>query len=66
MADTTGFLKFDRGLPPRRPVEVRIRDWKDVYTARQHGEDPLFPTAEVRKQAARCWPTGAAGRRSSA
>ena len=41
VADTTGFLKFDRELPPRRPVEVRIRDWKDVYTARQNGEDPL-------------------------
>lgn len=58
MADTTGFLKFERELPPRRPVEVRIRDWKDVYVARQHGEDPLFPTAEVRKQAARCMDCG--------
>ena len=58
MADTTGFLKFDRELPPRRPVEVRIRDWKDVYIARQNGEDPLFPTAEVRKQAARCMDCG--------
>ncbi len=58
MADTTGFLKFERELPPRRPVELRIRDWKDVYTARQNGEDPLFPTAEVRKQAARCMDCG--------
>jgi glutamate synthase (NADPH/NADH) small chain len=58
VADTTGFLKFDRELPQRRPVEVRIRDWKDVYVARQNGEDPLFPTAEVRKQAARCMDCG--------
>ncbi|WP_040336655.1 glutamate synthase subunit beta [Candidatus Blastococcus massiliensis] len=58
MADTTGFLKFERELPPRRPVEVRIRDWKDVYNARQHGEDPLYPTPEVRKQAARCMDCG--------
>src|SRR3954453_4560291 len=54
VADITGFLKFERELPPRRPVEVRIRDWKDVYTSRQHGEDPLYPTAKVRKQHARC------------
>ncbi len=39
MADTTGFLKYGRELPPRRPVEVRIRDWKDVYVARENGED---------------------------
>jgi glutamate synthase (NADPH) small chain len=58
VADSTGFLKFDRELPPRRPVEVRIRDWKDVYTARQNGEDPLFPTGEVRKQATRCMDCG--------
>src|SRR4051795_6889420 len=58
VADSAGFLKFDRALPPRRPVEVRIRDWKDVYVARQNGEDPLFPTAEVRKQAARCMDCG--------
>ncbi|MGY2085096.1 glutamate synthase subunit beta [Blastococcus sp. SYSU DS0539] len=58
MADQTGFLKYERGLPPRRPVELRIMDWQDVYTRRQNGEDPLFPTAEVRKQAARCMDCG--------
>ena len=31
MADPTGFLKHDRALPTRRPVDVRIRDWKEVY-----------------------------------
>ena len=58
MADTTGFLKFERELPPRRPVDIRILDWKDVYLARENGEDPVFPTAEVRKQAARCMDCG--------
>nr|WP_275585378.1 glutamate synthase subunit beta [Blastococcus saxobsidens] len=51
-------MKYDRAMPPRRPVELRIMDWKDVYSRRQNGEDPLFPTAEVRTQAARCMDCG--------
>ena len=31
MGDVTGFLKFPRRLPDRRPVPVRLRDWKEVY-----------------------------------
>jgi glutamate synthase (NADPH/NADH) small chain len=58
VADQTGFLKYDRALPPRRPVELRLMDWKDVYSRRENGEDPLFPTAEVRTQAARCMDCG--------
>jgi glutamate synthase (NADPH) small chain len=58
VADTTGFLKYDRELPPRRPVDVRILDWKDVYLARQNGEDAVFPVAAVRQQAARCMDCG--------
>ena len=58
MADTTGFLKFDRALPPRRPVDVRILDWKDVYLARDSGEDEVFPVALLRQQAARCMDCG--------
>ena len=58
VADTTGFLKYDRELPPRRPVDIRIMDWKDVYLARQNGEDQVFPVAAVRKQAARCMDCG--------
>jgi glutamate synthase (NADPH/NADH) small chain len=58
VADTTGFLKYDRELPPRRPVDVRILDWKDVYLARQNGEDSVFPVAAVREQAARCMDCG--------
>ncbi len=58
MADSTGFLKYERQLPPRRPVDVRIMDWKDVYLARRNGEDAVFPVAAVRAQAARCMDCG--------
>jgi len=50
MADPTGFLEHGRQLPQRRPVDVRIRDWKEVY------ED--FPPAHLHDQAARCMDCG--------
>ncbi|GAA3314083.1 glutamate synthase subunit beta [Nonomuraea dietziae] len=50
MADPKGFLTHDRELPQRRPVDVRIRDWKEVY------ED--FPAPKLTKQAARCMDCG--------
>jgi len=50
MADPQGFLKFGRTAPTRRPVDVRIRDWKEVY------ED--FPLSAVREQASRCMDCG--------
>ena len=50
MADPTGFLKLDRKTPTRRPVDVRIRDWKEVY------ED--FPAEAAQDQAARCMDCG--------
>jgi glutamate synthase (NADPH/NADH) small chain len=50
MGDVTGFLKYDRELPKRRPVEVRIRDWREVY-------EP-FPEESLRSQAARCMDCG--------
>ena len=31
MADPKGFLTTDRAVPTRRPVDVRIKDWKEVY-----------------------------------
>ena len=31
MADPKGFLSTPRELPKRRPVDVRIRDWNEVY-----------------------------------
>ena len=50
MGKITGFLEFDRALPPRRPVPVRIRDWHEVYEA--------FPEADTRTQASRCMDCG--------
>ncbi len=31
MADPKGFMKYDRDLPKRRPVEDRINDYKEIY-----------------------------------
>ena len=51
MADPKGFLKVTRReLPARRPVDVRIRDWKEVY------EDFQRPVLE--RQASRCMDCG--------
>jgi len=50
MADPKGFLTHPRELPNRRPVDVRIRDWREVY------ED--FPAGSLNKQAARCMDCG--------
>src|SRR5664279_4837912 len=50
MGDVTGFLKHGRQLPPRRPVPVRIRDWKEVY-------EP-FPVEAAQHQGARCMDCG--------
>jgi glutamate synthase (NADPH/NADH) small chain len=58
VVDTTGFLKFDRQMPPRRPVELRLLDWKEVYLTRDRDEDAVFPVEAVRQQAARCMDCG--------
>ena len=50
MADIKGFLKHGRELPSRRPVPVRIKDWKEVY------ED--FPEDHLKTQASRCMDCG--------
>jgi glutamate synthase (NADPH/NADH) small chain len=50
MADPTGFLQHGRALPQRRPVDVRIRDWKEVYEE--------FPKEHLHDQAARCMDCG--------
>jgi glutamate synthase (NADPH) small chain len=31
MADPKGFLKHDREVAPRRPVDERVQDWNEVY-----------------------------------
>ncbi|MEX2253280.1 MAG: glutamate synthase subunit beta [Thermoleophilaceae bacterium] len=50
MGEATGFMKWQRELPTRRPVPVRIRDWKEVY------ED--FPEDKLELQAGRCMDCG--------
>ncbi|WP_407317943.1 glutamate synthase subunit beta [Isoptericola halotolerans] len=57
MADPRGFLKVrERELPPNRPVEVRLRDWKDVHAHRKDGE-PLLG-GRLAEQAGRCMDCG--------
>ncbi|HEV8556473.1 MAG TPA: FAD-dependent oxidoreductase, partial [Actinophytocola sp.] len=51
MADPRGFLTTPRELPPRRPVRVRVRDWREVYEP-----GALLPI--VSKQAGRCMDCG--------
>jgi len=46
----TGFLEIKREKWPTRPVEERLRDWKEVYLP--------FPKEELKKQAARCMDCG--------
>ncbi|MFN8032706.1 MAG: glutamate synthase subunit beta [Mycobacterium sp.] len=51
MADPTGFLKYThRETPVRRPVDLRLKDWKEVY------EDFSHDTLE--HQASRCMDCG--------
>nr|WP_279591178.1 glutamate synthase subunit beta [Modestobacter marinus] len=51
-------MRFDRQMPPRRPVDLRLLDWKEVYLTRDTGEDAVFPVQAVRDQAARCMDCG--------
>ncbi|WP_163505593.1 glutamate synthase subunit beta [Fodinicola acaciae] len=50
MADPSGFLKHGRELPKRRPVDLRLMDWREVY------ED--FEPGKLRTQASRCMDCG--------
>ena len=50
MGKTTGFLEFERELPRRRAVPVRLKDWREVY-------EP-FPIEHTRTQASRCMDCG--------
>ncbi len=50
MGDPRGFMTTDRELPKRRPVDIRIRDWREVY------ED--FEPKDVESQAGRCMDCG--------
>lgn len=50
MADPKGFLTSGRELPTRRPVDIRLQDWREVY--QEFGADRL------EKQAGRCMDCG--------
>ena len=50
MGEATGFLKWGRQTPTRRPVPVRLRDWKEVY-------EP-FDRSVLVQQAGRCMDCG--------
>src|SRR2546423_3411371 len=50
MADPQGFLRYERKLPARRPVPVRIQDWREVFPS---ASDEL-----IREQATRCMDCG--------
>jgi glutamate synthase (NADPH) small chain len=46
----TGFLEIKRKKWPTRPVDERLRDWKEIYLP--------FPGDDLKKQAARCMDCG--------
>ncbi|MCE3552296.1 glutamate synthase subunit beta [Pseudonocardia sp. RS11V-5] len=50
MGDPKGFLTTPRETPKRRPVDLRLMDWREVY------ED--FPRGTLEKQAGRCMNCG--------
>jgi len=45
-----GFLRHDREGPARRPVALRVRDWREVYQP--------YPAERLQVQAARCMDCG--------
>jgi glutamate synthase (NADPH/NADH) small chain len=50
VGDVSGFLKHGRELPTRRPVAIRLQDWREVY-------EP-FGREAVEVQASRCMDCG--------
>ncbi|MEN3337849.1 MAG: glutamate synthase small chain [Acidobacteriota bacterium] len=50
MGKVTGFLEIRRGKHAARPVEVRVRDWHEVYLPES--------AAEMQEQGARCMDCG--------
>jgi glutamate synthase (NADPH/NADH) small chain len=50
MADPRGFITTPREVPKRRPVDVRIRDWNEVYEPQS--------IEHLKKQAGRCMDCG--------
>ena len=50
MGKATGFLEYKRQLPGKRPVEERIKDYKEINTP--------FPESSLKEQGARCMNCG--------
>ncbi len=50
MGELGGFLRHDREGPARRPVALRVRDWREVYQP--------YPAERLQVQAARCMDCG--------
>ncbi|HLG71381.1 MAG TPA: glutamate synthase subunit beta [Chloroflexota bacterium] len=50
MGKITGFIEIQREMPARRPVEERLKDWREIY---EH-----FPEQKLNQQAARCMDCG--------
>ena len=50
MADPKGFMTTPRETPARRPVDLRLLDWREVY-------EP-FPPSRAERQAGRCMDCG--------
>lgn len=50
VADPRGFLKYKREGPQRRPVELRVKDWREMY-------EP-FSDEKLKVQGARCMDCG--------
>jgi glutamate synthase (NADPH/NADH) small chain len=50
MGKVTGFIEIKRELPQRRPVDERLRDWREIYLP--------FSKEKVQFQGARCMDCG--------
>ncbi|HTR69107.1 MAG TPA: glutamate synthase subunit beta [Mycobacteriales bacterium] len=50
MADPKGFLTTPRETPTRRPVDLRLQDWREVYIE--------FDNSRLQQQAGRCMDCG--------
>jgi glutamate synthase (NADPH) small chain len=50
MGKPTGFIEIQRHKHPTRPVEERVKDWREVYLP--------YPTGDLQLQGARCMDCG--------
>ena len=50
MGKPTGFIEIHRTKPRARPIEARVRDWKEVYL--------VEADADMQQQGARCMDCG--------